>query len=306
VWRQRREAEGRSACSRDAWPARAKVAPATDYRYHGGMSNVIARLRYLVPGVERPVYVASEGGANAALSIDAGFEEREVLIHDARQLDRPAAIDSQGFTLLPHATRVIDFYGLESVRESYEAEIIELVLKATGAAAAQVFDHTLRSDSSRIRGQRSTREPATVIHNDYTDASAARRLRDILPPREAERRLGRRFAIVNVWRTISDPVFSSPLACCDAATIAPGDLVTSERRARERTGELQLVTWNPAHRWYYYPGMTRDEVLLIKTFDSDRSGPARRSIHSAFSNPLAPPDAPARESIESRLLVFHQ
>ena len=269
------------------------------------MSNVIANLRYLVPGIERPVYVASEGGANAALSIDARFEEREGSIRDARQLDRPASLDRQGFSLLPHATRVSDFYVIESVRESYEAEIIELVLKATGAAAAQVFDHTLRSDSSHIRGRRSTREPATVIHNDYTDASAAQRLRDILPPNEAEQRLRRRFAIVNVWRTVGNPVLNSPLACCDAATIAPGDLVTSERRARERTGELQLVTWNPAHRWYYYPGMNRDEALLIKTFDSDLSGPARRSIHSAFSNPLAPPDAPARESIESRLFVFY-
>ena len=294
------------ACSRDGGPAQGGVAAALDYRYHGCMSNVTAKLRYLVPGIERPVYLASEGGANAALSIDAGFEEREVLIRDARQLDRPASLDRQGFTLVPHATCVRDFYGLESVRETYDAEIIELVLKATGAATAQVFDHTLRSDSSHIRGQWSTREPATVIHNDYTDASAARRLRDILPPREAEERLRRRFAIVNVWRTVSNPVLSSPLACCDAATIAPGDLVTSERRARERTGELQLVTWNPAHRWYYYPGMTRDEALLIKTFDSDMSGPARRSIHSAFCNPLAPPGAPARESIESRLLVFHQ
>ena len=269
------------------------------------MSNLTAKLRYLVPGIERPVYVASQGGAEAALSIDAEFEEREVSIHDARQLEPPASLDREGFALLPHVTGVMDFYQLEPVREAYEAEIIRLVLQATGAASAQVFDHTLRSDSSGIRGRRSTREPATVIHNDYTDASAEKRLRDILPSREVEEHLRRRFAIVNVWRTVGSPVVNSPLAVCDAATIDPADLVTSERRARDRIGELQLVTWNPAHRWYYYPGMTRNEALLIKTFDSDLSGPARRSIHSAFSNPLAPADAPARESMESRLLVFY-
>jgi hypothetical protein len=81
--------------------------------------------------------------------------------------------------------------------------------------------------------------------------------------------------------------------------------VASERRAEERIGELELVSWNPAHSWYYYPEMSRDEALLIKTFDSARDGRARRSIHTAFSNPLAPPGAPARESIESRLLVFY-
>ena len=57
-------------------------------------------------------------------------------------------------------------------------------------------------------------------------------------------------------------------------------------------------------RWYYYPEMHYGEALLIKTFDSATDGRARRSIHTAFDNPLAPADAPARESIESRLLVF--
>ena len=122
--------------------------------------------------------------------------------------------------------------------------------------------------------------------------------------REAERRLQSRFAIVNVWRSIAGTVLTSPLACCDAATVQHGDLIAAERRAADRIGELQLVRSNPAHRWYYFPEMGRDEVLLIKTFDSAVDGPARRSIHTAFANPLAPPDAAARESMESRLLVF--
>lgn len=267
--------------------------------------NVITPLRYLVPGAERPIYFASRGGADAALKIGARFEDRKVLVRDARQLDPPAALARQGFTLLPQITSVVDFYALETVRARYDAEIVELVLSATGAADARVFDHTLRSDSRDVRGQRSTREPATVIHNDYTDASARKRLSDVLAPEAAERRLQRRFAIINVWRSIDRPVIASPLACCDAATLAAADLVASERRARERIGELELVTWNPAHQWYYYPEMTRNEVLLIKTFDSDAQAGATRSIHTAFSNPLAPPDAPARESIESRLFIFY-
>ena len=266
--------------------------------------GVRARVRYLVPSGEKPVYIASQGGADAALRIGAEFEDREVTIHDARQLQPPPSLDRQGFTLVPHATRVEDFYALEAVRASYEAEIRALVLTASGGAEALVFDHTLRSDSGQVRGARRSREAATVIHNDYTDASAAKRLRDLLPAAEAEERRRHRFAIVNVWRSITGTVLNSPLACCDAATIDATDLVASERRARDRIGELQLVSWNPAHRWYYYPGMNRDEALLIKTFDSATDGRARRSIHTAFANSLAPPDAPPRESMESRLLVF--
>ena len=128
-------------------------------------------------------------------------------------------------------------------------------------------------------------------------------MRDLLAPREAADWLRDRFAIINVWRGISGPVLKSPLALCDAATLAEADLVASERRARERIGELQLVSWNPAHAWYYFPAMQPGEVLLIKTFDSARDGRARRCIHTAFDNPLAPDDAPPRESVESRLLV---
>jgi hypothetical protein len=268
------------------------------------ITDVTANLRYLVPGESRPVYIASRGGADAALKIGADFEDHTVVIHDARQLEQPADLDRQGFTLRRQDTQVEDFYALEASRDIYEAEIMALVLSVTGAAQALVFDHTLRSDSPDIRGAQTTREPAAVIHNDYSDASAAQRLRDLLPAAEAQQRLGRRFAIVNVWRSIAGPVLNSPLACCDAATLASGDLVASERRAQERIGELELVCWNPAHRWYYYPAMQRNEVLLIKTFDAATDGRARRSIHSAFDNPQAPPDAPARESIESRLLVF--
>jgi hypothetical protein len=266
--------------------------------------DVFSTLRYLLPGNERPVYIASTGGADASLDIAAEFEDREVLVRDARALDTPPALDREGFELRIHHSAVEDFYQLEPVRDAYEAEIRQCVLEATGASAARVFDHTLRSDSPEIRGERNTREAAAVIHNDYTDASAVKRLRDLLPDAEAEQRLASRFAIVNVWRGIRQPVWNSPLACCDATSIAPRDLVASERRAAERIGELELVRWNPAHRWYYFPIMQLDEVLLIKTFDSDRSGVARRSIHSAFDNPLAPADAPPRESIESRLLVF--
>lgn len=263
-----------------------------------------ASIRYLVPSVEKPIYIASTPGADAALNIGAEFEDRDVAIHNARLLEPAAALDQQGFALVAHDTLINDFYQLEAHVQDYEREITALVLAASGGGQALVFDHTLRSDSRQVRGERTTREPASVIHNDYTDASATKRLLDLVPGEEGQARAGQRFAIINVWRSIKGSVIRSPLACCDAATLSDKDLVASERRAEERVGELELVCWNPAHRWYYYPEMHYGEALLIKTFDSATDGRARRSIHTAFDNPLAPADAPARESIESRLLVF--
>ena len=64
------------------------------------------------------------------------------------------------------------------------------------------------------------------------------------------------------------------------------------------------MTYNPAQRWYYFPQMRADELVLIRCFDSARQGPARFSAHGAFDDPQTPADAPPRESIEVRTLVF--
>lgn len=267
--------------------------------------EVIASLQYLVPTGESPIYVASRGGADAALSISAEFEARDVHIHNARNLTPTASLDREGFALVEHITAIEDFYADNFDRAQYETEVSELIVAVTGAKDVVVFDHTLRSDSAQVRGLRSTRETASVIHNDYTDASAQIRVRDLLGEEEANLRFSGRFAIINVWRSVGGIVWRSPLTCCDASTLNSADLIASERRSQDRIGEIELVSWNPAHRWFYYPEMTGSEVLLLKTFDSSEDGRATRTVHSAFSNPLAPPDAPPRESIESRLLVFY-
>ena len=267
-------------------------------------SPLTATLRYLVPGAGKAVYYASTGGVGDQHEKGIRLEARQVAIHNARRQYPPPALDREGFTLVSHETAISDFYDLEPRQSLYEEEISQLVVIATGASDALVFDHTLRSDSARVRGARTIREPADFIHNDYTDRSARQRLRDMLEPAAAEEKLQKRFAIINVWRSVNGTVWNSPMTCCDAATIEPGDRVAVERRAKDRIGEVEFSTWNPAHRWYYYPEMTMAEALLIKTFDSATDGRATRSIHTAFANPLAPADAPPRESIESRLLVF--
>ena len=88
------------------------------------------------------------------------------------------------------------------------------------------------------------------------------------------------------------------------AQLSPRDFASLYLRYRDRTGETYAVTYNPAQRWYYFPRMMPEEVVLIRCFDSARSGAARFSAHGAFEDPNTPPDAPPRESIETRVLVF--
>jgi hypothetical protein len=115
-----------------------------------------------------------------------------------------------------------------------------------------------------------------------------------------------RVQIVNVWRPLRGPVQDAPLAVCHAPSVAPADLVPSDLVYPHRTGETYSVTYNPAHRWFYLRGMGTDEALLLKCYDSKTDGRARFTPHTAFDDPTAPADAPPRESIELRTLVFHR
>ena len=230
------------------------------------------------------------------------FAAVPVRIRNARDRARDLSLDGAGFVLAERATSVRDFYDENEVRAIYYPEIERLVRDHTGAAKVVIFDHTLRiSDGAGHSGARS---PARVVHNDYTERSGPQRARDFLSREEAERRLGRRFVEINVWRPIRGPVRRDPLGLIDGRSIAPGDLVTTKLVYPDRTGEIYYGAYNPAHRWYYFPDMEEHEAILVKCYDSATDGRTRFSLHAAFADPNAPADAPPRESIEVRMFAF--
>jgi hypothetical protein len=235
-------------------------------------------------------------------------EAHEVTIADARQVDRVFTLDREGFQLAKNPTRVKYFYDDAEVARLYNPEIEAIVANATGASRVVCFDHTRRSSSDAIRTRHAARDPATIAHNDYTDWSADKRLGEIMGD-EAAALKQRRFAIVNTWRTIAGPVEHWPMAFCDARTARPEDTVKVTRRTDDRIGETMQARFHPDQKWYWFPRLSLDEILLIKTYDSappenEYGGRPRCSFHTAFDNPLAGADAPPRESIESRLFAF--
>jgi hypothetical protein len=142
-----------------------------------------------------------------------------------------------------------------------------------------------------------------AVHNDYTEWSGPQRVREILPD-EADRLLAGRFAIIQVWRAINQPIRSNPLAIADARSVGFGDLLAAERRYPHRVGETYQVRYNPEHRWFYFPEMRRDEALVFKVYDSAKDGRARFTAHTSFVDPTTPPGAPPRQSIEARTFAF--
>src|SRR5438105_9445244 len=242
-------------------------------------------------------------GPNNIRRRTSGTEERHrVEIANGREA-HGLALDANGFVLVEHRTAVHDFFDPQELKRVYYPEVVALIQRVSGADRIVVFDHTLRSGSEGEREAKLVREPVLSAHNDYTEWSGPQRVRDLMGA-EAEALLERRFAIIQVWRAIADPIRSNPLAMTDARSVAPEDLLVAERRYPNRIGQTYRLRYNPAHRWFYFPQMRRDEAIVFKVYDSAKDGRARFTPHTSFQDPTTPPGAPPRQSIEARTLAF--
>jgi len=228
-----------------------------------------------------------------------GLDRRTVLIRDARVLP-DLSLDREGFLLAERPTAVRDFYDPAEVRAVYYPEVAQLLTDLTGAQRAQVFEHDVRCES-RARHDQSVRKPVRMIHDDYTAKSSPERIRLYLP-NESDALIAKRYAIINVWRAIRGPVESTPLAVCDASSVASEDLLPTEEGVKH---EVYMLRYRDRHRWYYFPRMRPDEALVLKCFDTAPGIVGRCTAHSAFDDPHTPAEAPPRESIEARAFVFY-
>ena len=228
---------------------------------------------------------------------------RKMTVRNGRLLAGQLSLEEHGFELVEHKTKVADFFDESELKSLYYPEVEELIKRESGAARVVIFDHTLRSGEEAEREVRLIREPVLSAHNDYTEWSGPNRVREFLPD-EAEELLKRRFAIIQVWRAINQPIQSNPLAVADAQSVAMEDLLVAERRYPHRVGQTYRLKHNPNHRWFYFPEMRRDEALVFKVYDSEKDGRARFTPHTSFHDPSSRPNARPRQSIEVRAFAF--
>jgi hypothetical protein len=218
------------------------------------------------------------------------------------------SLDSTGFELRREPTAVTDLYDDAALAGQYSDELKVMLQRVTGADDVVVFDFTRRSDSEAgAANPDGARGPADRVHVDYTVKSGPLRARDALGAErfDAVIAAGGRVMQVNVWRPIKGPVRRAPLALADAGSIAFDELVKTEQRFPDRVGEIYNLTFGPSQRWYWAPEMGRDEVILLKGWDSLDDGRARFTPHGAFTLPHSSQAAP-RESIEARTYLLFE
>lgn len=263
--------------------------------------------------------------------------KHERQVHNLRGKEHEFTTDNSGFAVYKSPAKEKLFVDDEAVREGYYAEVESLLRdKLSGVKKVVIFDHTIRR-----RTKDSPRQPVQQVHIDQSPGAAEVRVRRHLPPDEADELVKGRYQIINVWRPIENPASDHPLAVIDWRTTSPGDFIATDlmypkradsadvddrgkevlpdpsnynsAKGYEVRGETMGVASNETHKYYYQKDMTTDEVLFLKCFDSygeglpnGKKGLAVGTPHTAFSDPQTPADAPGRQSIEVRCLVFYE
>jgi len=263
----------------------------------------------------------------------------EVVIHDGREddelmcrsgADAVAVLDTRGLLLQPHSSCVADFWDEAQLLEQHYPEMQQLSQRLTGCDRAAVAAHALRGNKTLLG-----RPAAYFTHNDFSDRLKplyqqllANGERTIITDAVADGGLGLtpeqfergRLVVVNYWRPMqAEPLQRNPLAIIDSTSMQGSEVVQFPHWMNQSYGSFVKFFRIPTsphvntgvrpsaqHKWFYFPGMTRDEVLAFKNYDSAAPQPANGiGMHTSFDDPATPPSAPApRESIEIRVLCF--
>jgi hypothetical protein len=265
--------------------------------------SVEGTVNYVGEMAQRPRYYANDHSRDL-LNLDP----RKIVIEDARKRSMAPSLQEEGFELFAHTSAVEDFKDAAEVARLHPKEIEQLLLNVSGADCVVISSPgVLRfGEGSTEAGKYSNSMPARFIHVDISDATAEQFAQRSMP-RESGRSM-RRFAHYNVWRAFSAPPQDIPLTVCDSRSVQLADLMCAdaifdEKDKPEWSFEGWVLRHNPAHRWSYFSGMTRDEALIFKTNDSDPTQP-HCVPHSAFNDPSCPKEAPSRASIEMRGIAY--
>lgn len=212
---------------------------------------------FATSAAEEPVYNARDG-----VLLD-NPDKQEVL--------REPRLEQCGFQLCHHpVSGISDWTDLKQIQAHYLPSLRKILETSFGETKLEkvIFWHPMWRGSDLSRSQR-TAPPAGLVHID-TDVGAYE-LTDLMKligknviggdddcdisVMEGQIEDGKRFAIVNAWRNIdsSEPVQQSPLAIClpkyESATVA------------------FPYAQPESHKWYTFPAMTSEEVLLFKQYD---------------------------------------
>lgn len=246
----------------------------------------------------------------------------DVDIHDARAADATLSWDDNGFELVHLPSALDDWSDLEQIEQVHGPEVVAFAKAQTGCDHVIFYPPILRSkEQTRVHADLG---PIRAAHSDYAESYLSM-LRD---PEHAYVRLmqpsleragitaqvlanARRIVTLQIWRNLGAPNMDQPLALCDSRSVPRDELevVPVPTYAGVRTEFESLLVKRSRtrrqHRWYTFPGLHGDEVLLFRAFDSDRmqANEPFWTPHCAFVDPQVINPEP-RQSLEMRAICL--
>ena len=248
-------------------------------------------------------------------SINTGrYEAHTVPIRNGRPAQDTFRTDIHGFVISRHRSAVSEFTDKAEVDAVYIPEVVEFVKERTGADEVVSRGAVLRR--SAAPAEHSSLPQAALVHIDYGPEGAAMTAPRVYAEQFPDGPGYSRALAASVWRVFSPPPQDWPLAVCDFRSLRddeglPNQLYFVDRLPDDPFAEVdesKMITsgsefhYSPDHEWWYFPNMTRDEVLFFVFHDSDHSR-AWRVLHSAFRDPTVDTRVP-RHSIEVRTFAF--
>lgn len=198
---------------------------------------------------------------------------------------------------------------------SHEAEaILQSLIPEAASFELPSFGFLRKSANGIFSGKGASR----TVHNDLPlDLDkACNRAKRLVPRMGQQRELLETcdyssLLVCNLWRPIAPstkPVESAPLCVCDAKSVTAEDFVEHNIGALDdpRATQITGLKHNARQRWYYYPAMTTEEVLVFRQFQHVKGDAAATmpAFHTAFRDPASPEAAEPRISFEYRVGVL--
>ena len=237
------------------------------------------------------------------------LDKRDVRILNGRTVRDRLSLDREGFTLEPHAYPISPESDLTAIADDYLKSVGAMLERLSGADLVLPQGKGLLKRHAERANIEGAIGPSRWAHMDYTEYAANKWIDWIEGWQDRELRQYPRFAIYQTWRCISPPPQDNTLVLCDASTIRAEDCLTFDACLREpfeepgNQFESQLCKYDPAHRWYSFPDLTADELIVFKAYDSDHKRWAQ-ALHNSADIPGLPADAAPRVSIEARFFAF--
>ncbi|OTA95610.1 hypothetical protein M434DRAFT_393664 [Hypoxylon sp. CO27-5] len=267
-------------------------------------------------GEEKPFFLHPSASVDVDIdgirTTNVEWDRQPVTVYSMRNKDN-ISLEKTGFCYVKHESKYIPSQGMNTdIITKYRKESEDLLRSLFNAEFVHCYDCKTRKNTPMNLEEYDPSDPLLVeevavgAHGDISLDTIPRLLKDVLNEDQLATffQTGYRFRLINTWRSILPECEDRPLAMCDYSSTDANDLVATDRVYPKWNQEIYYLKYNKNQRWYWLPNQRSNEPFLFMTYDSHAGSNARYCPHVSVENPMASPQAPPRESIETRNLVI--